>query len=132
MAGVELDRQAIVRGMVVAAIIAIPFALIGLGASDDNDLGWTGWISVIGVLFGLALGAFAAAREQRVGAPLTNAIVTAVAVYVVVQALGILKRVATDEDLHWSKYLSSLLLSIVAGTVGGLLASARNGARREP
>jgi hypothetical protein len=132
MAGVELDRQAIVRGMVVAAIIAIPFALIGLGASDDNDLGWAGWISVIGVLFGLALGAFAAAREQRVGAPLTNAIVTAVAVYVVVQALGILKRVATDEDLHWSKYLSSLLLSIVAGTVGGLLASARNGARREP
>jgi hypothetical protein len=132
VAGVELDRQAIVRGMVVAAVIAIPFALIGLGASDDNDLGWAGWISVIGVLLGLALGAFAAAREQRVGAPLTNAIVTAVAVYVVVQALGILKRVATDEDLHWSKYLSSLLLSIVAGTVGGLLASARNGARREP
>jgi hypothetical protein len=132
MAGVELDRQAIVRGMVVAAVIAIPFALIGLGASDDNDLGWAGWISVIGVLFGLALGAFAAAREQRVGAPLTNAIVTAVAVYIVVQVLGILKRVVTDEDLHWSKYLSSLLLSIVAGTVGGLLASARNGARREP
>jgi hypothetical protein len=132
VAGVELDRQAIVRGMVVAAVIAIPFALIGLGAADDTELGWAGWISVIGVLFGLGLGAFAAAREQRVGAPLTNAIVTAVAVYLVVQALGILKRVVTDEDLHWSKYLSSLLLSIVAGTVGGLLASARNGARREP
>jgi hypothetical protein len=132
MAGVELDRQAIVRGMVVAAVIAIPFALIGLGLSDENDLGWAGWISVLGVLFGLVLGAFAAAREQRVGAPLTNAIVTAVAVYVIVQAIGIVKRLATDEDLHWSKYLSSLLLSIVAGTVGGLLASARSNARREP
>jgi hypothetical protein len=132
MAGVELDRQAIVRGFVVAAVIAIPFALIGLGVSDENDLGWAGWISVVGVLFGLVLGAFVAAREQRVGAPLTNAIVTAVTVYVVVQAIGIVKRLATDEDLHWSKYLSSLLLSIVAGTIGGLLASARTNARREP
>jgi hypothetical protein len=130
MAGVELDRQAIVRGMIVAAVIAVPFALIGLGTSDQGDLGWAGWISVIGVLFGLALGAFAAARDQRVGAPLTNAIVTAVAVYVIVQLIGIAKRIVTDESLHWSKYLSSLLLSIVAGTAGGLLASARTGAGR--
>jgi hypothetical protein len=129
MAGVELDRPAVVRGMVVAAIVAVPFALLGLGVSDDNSLGWLGWISVIGVLFGLVLGAFAAAREQRVGAPLTNAIVTAVAVYVIVQAIGIVKRAITDEDLRWGKYASSLLLSIVAGTVGGLLASTRSGER---
>jgi hypothetical protein len=132
MAGVELDRQAILRGMVVAAVLAVPFALIGLGTSDEGDLGWAGWISVLGVLFGLTLGAFSAAREQRVGAPLTNAIVTAVAVYVVVQAIGIVKRLVTDESLHWGKYVSSLLLSIVAGTVGGLLASSRSGAGRAP
>ncbi|HKA04086.1 MAG TPA: hypothetical protein VKD67_07140 [Acidimicrobiales bacterium] len=120
------------RGIVVAAVIAVPFALIGLGTSDEGDLGWAGWISVIGVLFGLALGAFSAAREQRVGAPLTNAIVTAVAVYVVVQAIGIVKRLVTDESLHWGKYLSSLLLSVVAGTVGGLLASSRSRAGRAP
>jgi hypothetical protein len=130
MAGVELDRQAVVRGMVVAAVVAVPFALIGLGASDEGDLGWAGWISVIGVMLGLVLGAFSAAREQRVGAPLTNAIVTAMAVYVVVQLIGIAKRIVTDESLHWGKYLSSLLLSIVAGTIGGLLASTRSGAGR--
>jgi len=129
MAGVELDRPAVVRGMVVAAIVAVPFALLGLGVSDENNLGWLGWISVVGVLFGLVLGAFATAREQRVGAPLTNAIVTAMAVYVIVQAIGIIKRLITDEDLRWGKYASSLLLSIVAGTVGGLLASARSTGR---
>ena len=129
MAGVELDRPAVVRGMVVAAIVAVPFALLGLGVSDENNLGWLGWISVVGVLFGLVLGAFAAAREQRVGAPLTNAIVTAVAVYVIVQAIGVVKRLVTDEDLRWGKYASSLLLSIVAGTVGGLLASTRSSER---
>jgi O-antigen/teichoic acid export membrane protein len=129
MADIELDHHAIVRGMVAAGVIAIPFALIGLGVSDDGSIGWAGWISVVGVLFGLVLGAFAAAREQRVGAPLTNAIVTAVAVYVIVQAIGVCKRILFDEDLRWGKYASSLLLSIVAGTVGGLLA-ARAGARR--
>ncbi len=129
MAGVELDRPAVVRGMVVAAIVAVPFALLGLGVSDENNLGWLGWISVVGVLFGLVLGAFAAAREQRVGVPLTNAIVTAVAVYVIVQAIGVVKRLVTDEDLRWGKYASSLLLSIVAGTVGGLLASTRSSER---
>jgi uncharacterized membrane protein YfcA len=132
MTTVELDRPAVVRGMIVAAVIAVPFALVGLGASDEGDLGWLGWISVVGVLLGLVLGAFAAAREQRVGAPLTNAIITAVGIFVVVQAIGIAKRIITDEELRWGKYLSSLLLSIVAGTVGGLLASTRTSARREP
>jgi hypothetical protein len=129
LAGIELDRGAVLRGMLVAAVIAVPFALLGLGVTDENNLGWAGWISVIGVLFGLVLGAFAAAREQRVGAPLTNAIVAAVGIYLVVQAIGIIKRVIADEDLHWGKYASSLLLSIVAGTLGGLLASTRNGER---
>jgi hypothetical protein len=130
MAGVELDRPAIARGMLVAAVIAVPFAILGLAVSDENDLGWAGWISVLGVLLGLVLGAFAAAREQRVGAPLTNAIATAVAVYVVVQAVGIAKRIISDEELRWAKYASSLLLSIVAGTLGGLLASSRSTERR--
>jgi hypothetical protein len=111
--------------MLVAALVAVPFALIGLAFSDDNDLGWGGWISVLGVLLGLVLGAFTAAREQRVGAPLTNAIAAAVAVYVIVQAIGVAKRIISDEELRWGKYASSLLLSIVAGTVGGLLASTR-------
>ena len=84
--------------MVVAAVVAVPFALIGLGASDEGDLGWAGWISVVGVLVGLVLGAVAAAREQHVGAPLTNAIVTAVGVYVLVQVIGILKRLVTDDE----------------------------------
>jgi hypothetical protein len=125
VAGIELDRPAVVRGMLVAALVAVPFALIGLAFSDDNDLGWGGWISVLGVLLGLVLGAFTAAREQRVGAPLTNAIAAAVAVYVIVQAIGVAKRIISDEELRWGKYASSLLLSIVAGTVGGLLASTR-------
>jgi hypothetical protein len=132
MAAVELDRPAVVKGMVVAAAIAVPFALLGLAASDDDSLGWAGWLSVLGILLGLVIGGFLAGRDQRVGAPLTNGIVAAVAVYVVVQGIGIVKRAVAGDDLNWAKYASSLLLSIVAGTVGALLASMASASRRAP
>jgi hypothetical protein len=130
MAPVEIDRPAVIRAMIVSAIITVPFAILGTAASDDTSLGWAGWLAVIGVLLGLVIGGFLAARDQRVGAPLTNGIVAAVGVYVVVQGIGILKRVVADENLNWAKYVSSLLLSIVAGTVGALLATAASSSRR--
>jgi hypothetical protein len=132
MAAVEVDRAAVVKGMVVAGAIAVPFALLGLAASDEDSLGWAGWLSVVGILLGLVIGAFLASRDQRVGAPLTNGIVAAVAVYVIVQGIGIVKRAVAGDDLNWAKYASSLLLSIVAGTVGALLASMASASRRAP
>jgi len=132
MAAVELDRPAVLKGMAIAGAIAVPFALLGLAASDESSLGWAGWLSVLGVLLGLVIGAFIAARDQDVGAPLTNGIVAAVGVYVVVQGIGIIKRAVAGDELNWAKYASSLLLSIVAGTVGALLASLATASRRTP
>ena len=132
MAAVELDRPAVLKGMAIAAAIAVPFALLGLAASEDDTLGWAGWLSVLGIMLGLVIGGFLAARDQRVGAPLTNGIVAAVGVYVVVQGIGIIKRAVAGDELNWAKYASSLLLSIVAGTVGALLASLATASRRTP
>jgi hypothetical protein len=132
VAAVELDRPAVLRGMAAAAIIAVPFALLGLAASNEDSLGWAGWLSVVGILLGLVIGGFLAARDQKVGAPLTNGIVAAIAVYVIVQGIGIIKRAVAGEELNWGRYASSLLLSIVAGTVGALLASVAAASRRAP
>ena len=132
MAAVDVDRPAVLKGMAAAAVIAVPFALLGLAASDESSLGWAGWLSVLGILLGLVIGGFVAGRDQRVGAPLTNGIVAAVAVYVIVQGIGIAKRAVAGDELNWAKYASSLLLSIVAGTVGALLASVATASRRAP
>jgi O-antigen/teichoic acid export membrane protein len=118
--------------MAAAAIVAVPFALLGLAASNEDSLGWAGWLSVLGILLGLVIGGFLAARDQQVGAPLTNGIVAAIAVYVIVQGIGIVKRAVAGEELNWGRYASSLLLSIVAGTVGALLASVAAASRRAP
>jgi hypothetical protein len=132
MAALTVDRPAVLKGMAVAGVIAVPFAFLGLAASDESSLGWAGWLSVLGILLGLVIGGFIAARDQRVEAPLTNGIIAAIAVYAVVQGIGILKRAVAGEELNWAKYASSLLLSIVAGTVGALLASMATASRRAP
>ena len=74
---IELDRAALVRGVAVAAVIAVPAALVGLWASDRDNLGWLGGLAVVVVLAGLAAGAAVAAHRQQVGAPLTHGMLTA-------------------------------------------------------
>jgi hypothetical protein len=110
VAGLEIDWRAIAIGMAVAAVVAMPVGVFGRAPL---------WALVI--LAALVLGAVVAARTQRVGAPLTHGIVAAVGLYVVVQAMGVLARTIRGDDLHWAQYASSLLLSLAAGTVGGLI-----------
>ena len=75
------------------------------------------------MLAGLVLGAGVAAWRQDRGLPLTHGVVTAVGVFVVVQAVGIVIRLVGGDGISWSRVASSLLLSLMAGMVGGLLGS---------
>ena len=119
----QLDRQALYEGASVAAMIAVPAAVLGRILSNRrNELGWL-WILVVIVLVGLVLGAGVAAWRQEKGLPLTHGIVTAVGVFVVVQAVGVLVQLVAGDSVNWSRIASSLLLSLMAGTVGGVLGS---------
>jgi hypothetical protein len=119
----QLDLRALYEGAVVAATFAVPAGVVGRVLSDRrDDLGWL-WILVIVVLLGLVLGAGVAAWRQQKGLPLTHGIVTAVGVFVVVQAVGIVVQLVAGDSVNWSRIASSLLLSLMAGTVGGVLGS---------
>ena len=99
----KLDRSALIAGIIVSLVICVPAALAVL------------------VLAGLVVGATVAARQQSLDAPLVHGIVTAIVTFVLVQGIGVLRRFATSEDVSWSRILSSALLSMVAGTIGGLI-----------
>jgi putative membrane protein (TIGR04086 family) len=120
----RLDPRALRQGAVVAAVIAVPAGVIGRVLSDrSNPPDWL-WVLVVVVLAGLVAGAAVAASRQDRGFPLTHGVVTAVGVFVVVQAVGILLRLLRSDSISWSRVTSSLLLSLMAGMVGGLLGSA--------
>ena len=109
----QLDRDALVRGMAVAAAIAVPAGVIG--AAVENA------IFVVLVLAGLIAGAAVAAARQTKRTPLMHGIVAALAVFVAVQTLGTIRRAVADDDIRWSRIFSSALLSVIAGTVGGFI-----------
>jgi hypothetical protein len=119
----QLDTRAIYEGGMLAAVIAVPAGVLGRFMADEqNRRDWL-WVLVVIVLAGLVLGAGVAARRQDRGLPLTHGVVTAVGVFVVVQAAGIVLRLVGGDEINWSRVASSLLLSLMAGMLGGLLGS---------
>src|SRR5438046_144142 len=126
---IELDRPALLRGIAVAALIAVPAALVGLWASDRDDLGWLGAVAVFVVLLGLVIGASMAAHQQEVGAPLVHGILTAAVLFVVIQLVGIVRRAITGDDIVWARILSSAVLALVAGAIGGVIGGRFEGRR---
>jgi putative membrane protein (TIGR04086 family) len=118
---IEVDVPSLLRGVAVAAVIAVPAALIGLWASDGDDLGWLAGLAVLVVLLGLVIGGAVAAHRQEVGAPLTHGLLTAVLLFVIVQGIGLLRRAIAGDEITWSRIASSAVLSLLAGAVGGAL-----------
>jgi hypothetical protein len=117
------DRRALVDGISVAALGAVPFGVIGrLIVGDDGSTGVLALFTVL-VLVGLVLGAGVAAWRQLVGRPLSHGIATALVTFGAIQAVGVARRLVGADPVRWSRIASSGLLSLVAGTVGGLLGS---------
>lgn len=128
---IELDLGAMGRGVAVAAVIAVPAALVGLWASDRDELGWLGGLAVVVVLAGLIAGAAVAAHRQQHGAPLTHGVLTAAALFVLIQLVGIVRRAVSGDDISWRRIVSGLVLALVAGAIGGVIGGRVDSRRRE-
>ncbi len=84
-------------------MICVPAALVGLWASDDDDIGWLATFCVALVLAGLVLGGAVAAHHQRVGSPLSHGILAAGVLFVIVQGIGLLRRAISGDGIEWSR-----------------------------
>jgi xanthine/uracil/vitamin C permease (AzgA family) len=110
-----LDRPAIARGVALAAIIAVPSGVAAVVVDGSGLL-------VLIALVGLTLGAMRAAQLQSVGMPLRHGIVTAVGVFVAIQAIGVARRaVDPDVGVGWARIASNIVLSVLCGTIGGVI-----------
>jgi hypothetical protein len=111
-----VDFVAIGLGATVAAVIAVPAALIGNAAGGDGAP-----LASIVILLGLAAGGAVAAARQTRGTPLTYGISAALVTFAVIQGVGVVRRLVAGDEIGWAGIISSAILTALAGMVGGLV-----------
>ena len=116
----------------VALAVALPAALVAQlldAVSDDDDLPLLAYLLVAVVLGAMVLGGMAVGRRAEDGASLNAALGTLAAI-VLVEALGILRRVAADEDVAWGTVPVVVVLAVGLGVLGARLGARRPGRTR--
>ena len=116
----------------VALAVALPAALVAQlfdALSDDDDLPVLAYPLVAVVLGAMALGGIAVGRRAEAGASV-NAALGALAAIVLVEGLGILRRVAADEDVAWGTVPVVVVLAVGLGVLGARLGARRPGRTR--
>lgn len=113
------DGAALRAGGGVALMFAVPITILA-SIVDDSGLSV---LFFFGAWFGFVLGAGCAAWVQRSGTPMSHALVTAGATYLLAQAVFVTIRVLTGGDVRWVAIIFTLNLVLMAGLVGGFLGS---------
>jgi putative membrane protein (TIGR04086 family) len=122
----DLDLSAIAKGAGIAALIAVPAGIAQNLTERGSSLAFALFLVVV---LALVAGGYVAGREQPDRA-LTHGGLAALALYLAVQLLGIVLRVARGDAVTWVSIPLIGLLSASCGVIGGYLAFRRS--RRDP
>lgn len=122
----RLDPRAVLVGAAVSLAIAVPPAVLAQIQSDRDALEGSNWVLV---LFAVVLVAFMAGgyvtAKRATREPLTNGAVAALVAYLLVQGVGVIRRLADGDEIRWLGIVFAALLAASCGTVGAIVATAR-------
>ncbi len=119
--GSRFDRDAVLSGIAVCLLLAIPLTLIS-GFVDSDD-GAVNALFFFGAAFGFVVGGGCAAWIQARGTPLSHSVLTTVVAYGGAQGLFLVIRLARGDDVNWFGLLFTLSLVVLCGVLGGILGS---------
>lgn len=114
----NLNLGAIARGAAVTAVFAVPAGIAQNLIDRESSLSFALFLVVV---LALGVGGWVAGREAPDRA-LTHGGLAALTVYVVVQAFGIVLRLARGEAVTWVSIPLVALLAGSCGVIGGYVA----------
>jgi hypothetical protein len=115
---------AMLRGTVTALVVVLPAGVLNqllINAGDiepDSPVTFLFWALI---LFGGAAGGWATIRLSP-AAPLSYAAGAAALSYVIVQAIGVVRRLLGGDDISWIAYPFLALFMATCGMLGGIFA----------
>lgn len=116
--------QAFWRGTVTALVVVLPVGIFNQVLVDSGDIDGGSPVTFlfwILILLGGASGGWAVIRLSP-RASISYAAAAAATAYVVVQLVGVVKRLITDDPISWLAFPLLALLMATCGMLGGMLA----------
>ncbi len=113
--------QALWRGIVTALVIVVPAGVLNQLLIDSGDLSATSPLTFVFwllILLGGAAGGWAVIRLSP-DASLLLAAGAAAAAYLIIQAVGVARRLVAGDDISWIAYPFLALMMAVFGMFGG-------------
>jgi hypothetical protein len=115
------DVDALRAGASVCVTLAVPLRILAAVVGSDSG-GLNAVFFILFVAF-FVIGAGCAAWVQRVGTPLSHALVTAIGTYVLIEIAFTIVRFVRGTDTQWLQVFFTLSVISAAGLVGGFLGS---------
>ncbi len=109
---------AVWRGTLTALVVALPAALLNQFVLDEPPIAQLLWLLI---LFGAAAGGWAVVRLSPT-ARLPHAAAAGALAYLIVQALGTLRRLGAGEPISWIAYPFLAAFMAVVAMLGGMYA----------
>lgn len=122
----DLNLRAIGRGAIITAVIAVP---AGIAQNLIDRASSVSFALFLVVVLALGLGGWVAGRDEPTRA-LTHGGLAALTVYLAVQSLGIVLRLARGENVTWISIPLVALLAVSCGVIGGYVAFRQDVRRR--
>jgi hypothetical protein len=119
-----VDRDAVVKGAVLAILICLPLAIVAAVLTEPGDGSNWAPVLLLGTAAGLVAGGFVAARATSAG-PYSNGALAALGAYVVIQGAAIVVRLIKGDDVHVAADVFNAVVAYGAGILGALVASRR-------
>ena len=133
IAPASLEVRPIIPGAAVTLVIAFPVGIVNQILVDrgtiDEGSPWALPFFFL-IVFAAMLGGYVSGRRAP-DAPLLHGAAASAAAYVVVQGIGVIRRLVVGDPLHWISYLYLVVLMATCGMVGALAANYRNRQERE-
>jgi len=112
---------AVWRGTATALVVALPAAILNQFAAESGATLWTLLLWIV-IMFGAASGGYAV-RRLCPAARLHHAAAAGALAYVIVQSIGVVRRLFSGEPISWLAYPFLALLMASVAMLGGVYAS---------